>query len=524
LERKLVERENALMALIDLMRQLLGRKGYLLSRFEAGVPERIDSYLAKLVRGNNGFGRMWAFDGDPETLNALAKAFGPTAVSFHSDPRPESLPTLIEGQEDVFIETDIAAISGGLESPPFSWLGRASIVIVRSKINRFWSGQNDLLDLTRLMVKHGLDLRDVLQQPSGPPTAAPGWNVFVVYERGTEERDSSPKARRLRRFRVSEALTLLSAPVASEATLTRLTGRGTDGYGAGIFNPGAFQHGAELLVLGRAEGSSWPVHRRSQKAYLLSCQPMLLSLRRELSIGAAQAVRWKEGSGFAGFRFEDFRVFRHQERFYSNHSYIQSEAQAEGAVVRPERLRTSVGISSLEIESAQLTPLGEIELDRPRGLIEKNWAMFSSGERVHLIYSFSPYRLFAADRFPDLHFSLLAEARPNLPFPEDGLFFRNSINPVPWDSGHLLHIVHKVFPEKRYVFWAVLLDTRTLLPVKIIPRPLASDRSSGASITYVCSAICQGEELLLFGGLDDCSTGGWKIAKAELNRQWVAIA
>jgi hypothetical protein len=251
----------------------------------------------------------------------------------------------------------------------------------------------------------------------------------------------------------------------------------------------------------------------------------MLTLGTDLRIAARTEVRWADAPAYAGCRFEDFRLFRHQGRLYSNHTYIRGNGGLSGRKpVRPERLQTSVGISRLETEGALLTPLGPAQLDRPVERVEKNWAMCSSGDRVHLIYSFSPYRLFAAQAFPDLQFAFVAERTPRFPFADDGISFRNSINPVPWDSRHLLHIVHKAYPEKRYVFWAVLLDKDTLLPVQFSRRPLVSDRSSAGSITYVCSAVCHKDDLLLFGGIDDCSIGAWRIRKADLEPHWRAIA
>ena len=204
---------------------------------------------------------------------------------------------------------------------------------------------------------------------------------------------------------------------------------------------------------------------------------------------------------------------------------IQLEEARDGRTpIRPEKLRTMIGLSLFKSEEPLLTYLGSPTLDRPVARMEKNWAMFSTGKLVHLIYSFNPYRLFSTDALPDLRFSCVLECRLNLPLLEDGLSFRNSINPVSYDEGHLLHLVHKVYPGKRYIFWAVLIDKMTLLPVKISRRPLLSAGSSAAASTiYACSAISRKDDLVVFGGIDDCAVGGWRIAKADLDRHWISI-
>jgi hypothetical protein len=130
-----------------------------------------------------------------------------------------------------------------------------------------------------------------------------------------------------------------------------------------------------------------------------------------------------------------------------------------------------------------------------------------------------------ANAFPELDFNCICERDLQINLPDDGLPFRNSINPIPYDEQHLLHIVHKVFPTKRYVFWAVLIDKRTLQPTMITARPLLSARSSAsASMIYASSATCLGDELVVFAGIDDCGIGAWRISKTELPQHWVSIA
>ena len=508
----------------DMLRRFLAWRGYLVSHFEASVPERIETYLGRLASRSTAFEQICACDGDPETLNAFSKAFGPTGVHFHSEPGLPDLPAPAGDGNRLLLEADVTLLRFGPDGPISAWLNRAAVVIVRGKIGQFWAGRADLCDLAGLMEKRGFHLDDVLQQPSGPPAAAPGWNVYAAFNRGEASPPSAPPSRQSRLFRLSEAWTLLSAPIVSEPA-RRLTGRGSYGFAGGVFNPGAIHDGQSLLLLARGERTPWTVHRRSQASYLASGQSALLTLGPNLQIAARAEVRWADLSGYTGFRFEDFRLFEHQGCIYSNHSYIQVSGElSEEKQVHSERLRTSVGVSRFDVAGPLLTPFGPAQLDQPVGRTEKNWAMFSHRGRVHLIYSFSPYRLFTAQAFPDLRFALVAEKTLRFPLAEDGLRFRNSINPIPWDSHHLLHIVHKVYPEKRYIFWAVLLDNETLLPVQISRRPLVSDRSGAGSITYVCSAVCDQEDLLLFGGIDDSSIGAWRVRKTALEPHWRPIA
>jgi hypothetical protein len=104
------------------------------------------------------------------------------------------------------------------------------------------------------------------------------------------------------------------------------------------------------------------------------------------------------------------------------------------------------------------------------------------------------------------------------------LSIRNSVNPVDYDEHHLLHLVHRVYPNKQYSFWAVLIDKATLRPVKISSRPFARGwHSSSATIIYVSSLIVTAENVLAFAGLDDASTAIASIPRPRLDADWRPI-
>jgi len=151
--------------------------------------------------------------------------------------------------------------------------------------------------------------------------------------------------------------------------------------------------------------------------------------------------------------------------------------------------------------------------------------MFTDGERMFLLYSFSPYVLLSTDDWPGLKFTSVREKAFPSDLDSDGLPLRNSINPVDYDADHWLHIAHKVHPDKRYSFWAVLIDKQTLLPAKISDRPLLrAGASAPASTVYACSAICRAEDLFVFAGIDDCAAGTWRLARSTLDRHWTPMA
>jgi hypothetical protein len=219
---------------------------------------------------------------------------------------------------------------------------------------------------------------------------------------------------------------------------------------------------------------------------------------------------------------EDFRLFRYRDRIFANHSILTlpEKAIATRRPVRLANLRTRVGISELDTRRGTLTFLGSPTIDRPLAAMEKNWAMLAHSDRLFLIYSFHPYRVYCTHDEPNGAFAPFLETELPLPFATSRAF-RNSINPIDYDAGHFLHVVHQVHRGRDYVFWAVLIDKETLLPTHISLRPLArASQSTSCSLLYLCSAIAEPAQVVFFAGLNDSSTGCWRIARSSLDAAW----
>ncbi len=157
-----------------------------------------------------------------------------------------------------------------------------------------------------------------------------------------------------------------------------------------------------------------------------------------------------------GWRVEDFRLFRYRNQLFANHSRFRASGGSadKSNPVRFDSLQIDVVISKVELESANLTFLGTPKLDRPVARIEKNWVFFEKAEELYMIYSFHPYHLLRANGWSDLAFETVMERKLQLPITDDQIDIRNSINPVDYDQEHFLHIIHKAYADKQYVFWS----------------------------------------------------------------------
>ena len=513
-------------SLIDTLRRFLATKGFAILRIERASPINLESYVRSVLRRGIGVDRVCLLDGDPEPVRILLNIFGEARLVCCSAPNLREFEPRLGPTERVLLEIDAAALRQMGIASFLPRMKQASVVIIRSKLGCFWSRQEDALNIAGLMQGGGFRLRDVMHRPVTGLITPMGENIYFAFEREDGRSSMDEPGRRGSSFRVAEALNQLCTPIATSRESLLLTGRGSFGMQAGICNPGAVQTADGLVLLARGERIPWPIQRRSWTSFASSCQPMVLVLQDDLQISKSVEARFDISVEPRRSRSEDFRLFTHNGQIYANHSTINLDKhRRSGKPVFPETLEISVGISRFDLKEARLTYLGSPRLERPIARIEKNWAMFSTGRQVQLIYSFNPYRMYSAEAFPELNFTSTVEKVLRLPIPDDGLTLRNSINPVSYDSSHFLHIVHKVYPNKQYVYWGVLIDRTSLLPSRITARPLLRGiASAGASILYACSAIARDSDVLVFAGIDDCSIGAWSIPRPDLDRQWRSIA
>jgi hypothetical protein len=512
-------------AAIKAVRSFLSKRGYALTRSERPVSDDLHSYVTALVRRGVAFEKIHIWDSDPEPVRILLGLFSSDVVSTCSMPERGILTSTAKPGDRLLLEVDAGAFREVSAETLAGILEPARIVIVRSKPTYFANRAADSSELASLLKARGFRFHDVLQRPCDNVVTAGSENIYFVFERVDISDADSKAVAQARRQRTAEALVYFSSPIVPRDALPPIAGRGSFGILAGVSNPGAIAHGSRIILLARGEKLPWVLQKRRWTDFAASSQPMLIELGSDLKVVEASEVRFQATSGLGVARTEDFRLFAHRGRLYSNHTVIGTGAGAKTDLpVVPESLPTSVGVSHFDPDNRQLAYLGLPRLDRPIARIEKNWAMFSTGEKVHLIYSVAPYRLFSSDKFPALGFNATLERQVNLHLPDDDLPIRNSINPVPYDEAHFFHLIHKVYPTKQYVFWAVLIDRTTLLPVHITDRPLLrGTASASASILYACSAVVTDAYVSLFGGVDDCSIASWQVSRSTLQRHWRQI-
>jgi hypothetical protein len=401
------------------------------------------------------------------------------------------------------------------------WLGRAEVWLLRAGIGSFWTGELDLKRLADGVSCFGFQLSDAIDWSGAFYLRATSERVALAFERAPCSAIEAGAAR----YRTLEALTYLSNPIAQRGDFQLLAGRGSYGFPGGLFNPGAIAGERCTYLVPQGERTPWALQKMDESRFFTSSSPVLVTLDEQ---GGVSTVKELETVGLKTHptRAGDFRLVKFRGELLSNHflvSSLRAEVVTNGPL-RIDQMKVRVGLSKLDIEEARLTWVGFPILDRPLAYAEKNWVMFTDGDRLFLLYSIAPYVLLESADWPGLSFRTVLEARCALPFDGDGLGLRNSVNPVDYDDAHWLHIVHKVYPFKQYSFWAVLIDKKSLRPVRATARPLVcGSRSYAASIIYACSVIARESEVILYAGLDDSAMAVARIPRARLDAELVEI-
>lgn len=483
--------------------QILAKRGWILARFAGAAPEAIDSLVADVW--HHGTAKVAVIDTDAEVIRVLHRQLPAERVVERS-------PSQAAGAEAVFIDARL------VHQVPVESLGDSRVLVLRTKALRWTNAHLDLAETVSRLAAAGFVWQDVRQAPEAGVLLATSANLYLVFVRpGGLVLSGSPGSERRR----AEARVALSRSLAGEPVV-RWGGRDVAAYAGGTLNPGSIRDGDGFLLVGRGENACWPVQRQSWSILAKGGVPLFCRLNSKLETVAQEPGTIVGLPRGAQWRPEDFRLFEHGGALYSNHTVMDGSGGAEGPIDHL-RIRVFMAISRVDREQSRIEFQGPIQIDRPLGNQEKNWATFSDGEKVHVLYSFSPFRRFVARDFTRLAFTLADEAALKIPGFDDAPAWRNSVNPVPYDEGHWLHVVHRVYPTKNYFFWAVLISRTSLRPVKISSRPIVSGRDSLYSVAYVCSVAADPGHVTLFGGLDDSAIGAWRVSREELDRSWQPI-
>ena len=483
-------------------RTRLRRSGYALERLPEQAPAGLEIQLQDLLdRLPAGGGVLYA-----GTSRLILERLRGAGVAWNSDPAEAAALAL--------------AILDLVPGQAWDWsrLARALEPNGRVLVRLPATGADTLAALEAAWERPGLRLIDVVEYPRTARPVEAGERIAVLLAP-----DSAPCPRGPAAGRIDELRTWLGGPLGGWAHARRLAGPAAGPGWDAVLNPGALAEGDGAILLCRVEDRTWNEMKTDEAVFMRRCPPRLLRLDAGGTVHSARDTTWTEAPPAATHRLEDFRLFTHAGRILTNHAVLRLPAPARaGRPVELARLETRVGFSELDPSRSELRFLGEPRVPRALGQTEKNWACFSDGPDLFLLYSPAPYRLYRCVSWERLEFRPELEMDWRLPGSSPDLPpLRNSINPVPYDEEHWLHVVHRVYPGKRYAYWPLLLSRRTLRPVRASRQPLACGGWSGGEGLLYLSAVVAGPDALdLYCGAEDCATTHTRVSRRHLDAAW----
>lgn len=306
---------------------------------------------------------------------------------------------------------------------------------------------------------------------------------------------------------------------------------GTLSFGGGAFNPGALSvEGNHIILLAKSQLIPWFKALRLNSENYLKGNPVVFLLDRDLlkterSDVITQLIGYPDTDDY---EIEDFRLFNWRGRKMINHSVL-TKGRTEGNI----RLKSVCSaLSFLDVDEKTLRFCGIPKLDFPVKKFEKNWVYKENDIQLLLFYSIYPFKVLELKNEKDFSFKTVINKQLTNTINDPGGFgtmVSFSTNPIDFDNGHWLLIIHQVknkFTGRCYFHWGVLIDKSTLLPTKITSKPLFSGlgaRGRRPGIRYISSILKTENEILFFAGEGDVYVTVTKRKIQELQSLFVPL-
>lgn len=180
----------------------------------------------------------------------------------------------------------------------------------------------------------------------------------------------------------------------------------------GIYNPGFCRFQDKNYMISRVE--SYTEKERGVKDLWIRTTSIPHIIEMDENLNVVDTYPLETIGEF--IRIEDFRLFTHNDKLYSNH------------IIVDESKRIYPVISEIDLINKKMTIIGTIELEIPKNDVEKNWVFFNHNKELFLIYSLSPWMIFKID-INTLTGELIKKCEVKFDWNHSG-FISNSTNPI----------------------------------------------------------------------------------------------
>lgn len=288
----------------------------------------------------------------------------------------------------------------------------------------------------------------------------------------------------------------------------KIAGPGMLSFKGGMFNPGALLTEQGILLVAKAQHIPWFKAKGNKRELFLKGNPVTFLLDQN-TLKMVEKNIITDIVGFPqdlDYAIEDFRMFKWKEQSLVNHSFVIKGKV--GDYINQTSVKSSLSLLS----NQKLTWLGFPTLDFSTQNIEKNWVYKEDDQKLLLFYSLNPYHILFLENDTELRFKTLINQQFENKLKNPGSFgtmVSFSCNPIDFDDQYWLLIVHQIdnkISGRCYYHWAVLIDKKTLLPVKITKNYIFSGmgaRGRDTGFRYISSILKVEDEILFFAGEGD---------------------
>ena len=304
---------------------------------------------------------------------------------------------------------------------------------------------------------------------------------------------------------------------------------GTLSFGA-LFNPGALVVDDHILLLANAQKIPWFKTRGKNRKFYLEGQPVQFLLDKK-SLKTVQEEIITNITGFPSennWAIEDMRLFTWKGQKMINHSFI-----TKGKVVEfVNQTSVASAVSILDEKGKKFSFHAFPKLDFPVQNIEKNWVYRETDNKLILFYSVNPYKVLILEDEKQFKFRSIINQDFYWQLKNPGGFgtmVSFSTNPIDFDEEHFLMVVHQIdhkITGRFYNHWAVLLDKKRMLPVKISAKPIFTGmgaRGRTPGVRYISSILKTDHEILFFAGEGDVYVTVTKKTIEEIKANLISL-
>ena len=304
---------------------------------------------------------------------------------------------------------------------------------------------------------------------------------------------------------------------------------GTLSFGA-IFNPGVLWADDHVVLLAKAQKIPWFETGGAKRHLYLQGSPVVLLLDKNTLEVVAQNVV-PSVLGFPqefDWAIEDTRLFYWKGKKMVNHSLVvKGEIQGH---LNQTGVRSAVSVFDDKEKSLRFCALPH--LDFPLQNFEKNWVYKESNSNLYLFYSLNPYKVLILENEKTFTFKTLLDQQFDWKLKNPGnlkTMVSFSTNPIDFNEENFLIVVHQIdnkISGRCYFHWAVLIDKKSLLPVKISSKPIFSGmgaRGRTPGIRYISSILKTENEILFFAGEGDVCVTVTKMKISEIESLFVNL-